>query len=447
MKELNFGEDLCASSSAKMFSLPSTILIYVKSFLPFMIDITPLWIFHTKGTIRDVEISPDKKYIAAVSYDNNLYYFALSGELLWRYQLSDKGRDIAISKNGNILIAGSDDKMIYILSGKGDLLAKYNTDGIIRCVDTSLDGRYSVAGSDDCKIYFFENEKKIWEYKTDGWVGRVAISDDGNFAVAGSVDHFVYLFDKTGKMHWKFKTQGWLESVGITNNGRYIVAGSDDKCVYFLDRTGKLLWKYQCVNPLTCTRISSSGDKIVASVETIVYFLNKSGKMEKQYVTGFDTREADISLNGEVSVAGARNNYVYAFDGKFRLMWKYRCESWVETVDVSSDGRYILAGTQNGTIWVFDNTQIFERYADETKRKIMLFKENGKDTYELEHTIDFCIGKVLTSNYTEAYTLLMKCIRGLDRLGEVIVKKCPNCSRNVEQNWILCPYCGAKLKM
>ncbi|MBU3902243.1 MAG: hypothetical protein KKE04_02615, partial [Candidatus Thermoplasmatota archaeon] len=127
-------------------------------------------------------------------------------------------------------------------------------------------------------------------------------------------------------------------------------------------------------------------------------------------------------------------------------IWKYDAGSWVETVDTTMNGRYCVGGTQDGLIFAFDNYTFFEGSVNDLKRKIDYFKSTGKNVDESENLLNLSLNAAKNMRYTNAMNYLVGCKNLIEGLGAVPIEKCQSCLKKIEQEWIICPYCGKRLK-
>ena len=117
----------------------------------------------------------------------------------WNYNTGDGVRSVAISKDGEYIAAGSWDNNVYLFDKDSSTpLWNYTTEDYVWSVAISADGEYIVAGSADAKIRLFDkdNSAPLWSYTAGHYVNSVAISADGEYITAGSNDDKVYLFGK-----------------------------------------------------------------------------------------------------------------------------------------------------------------------------------------------------------------------------------------------------------
>ncbi|MBU2559331.1 DUF11 domain-containing protein, partial [archaeon] len=157
-----------------------------------------LWKYKTDDIVLSTSISQNGQYVAAGSYDNQIYYFEKSGALLWKYRTNNVLFATSISEEGDYIAAGSYDNSVYLFDKFGNSLFEYETKDEVWGVAISRDGEYIAAASKDQSVYFFSSSGDLLgQYSTEGFVSSVAISKDGSRAAAGSYDRSVSFFGIT----------------------------------------------------------------------------------------------------------------------------------------------------------------------------------------------------------------------------------------------------------
>ena len=200
----------------------------------------PLWSYTIGSPVGSVAISSDGSYIAAGSWDHNVYLFSRdSSTPLWSYQTGGMDRSVSISSDGSYWTGYWGDRVCLFSRADNTPLWSYATGGPVISVSMSSDGSYIAAGSADNRVYLFSRTSgtPLWSYETGGQVFSVAISSDGSYIAAGSRDNKVYLFSRTSSTPlWSYTTGDWVISVSISSDGSYIAAGSRDNKVYLFSQ-------------------------------------------------------------------------------------------------------------------------------------------------------------------------------------------------------------------
>ena len=228
----------------------------------------PLWSYTIGSPVGSVAISSDGSYIAAGSWDHNVYLFSRdSSTPLWSYQTGGMDRSVSISSDGSYWTGYWGDRVCLFSRADNTPLWSYATGGPVISVSMSSDGSYIAAGSADNRVYLFSRTSgtPLWSYETGGQVFSVAISSDGSYIAAGSGDHNVYLFSRDSSTPLWSYTTGSVVEVSISSDGSYIAAGSGDHNVYLFSRTsGTPLWSYTTGDWVISVSISSDGGYIAA---------------------------------------------------------------------------------------------------------------------------------------------------------------------------------------
>lgn len=183
--------------------------------------------------IRDAASSSSGSYIAIVISElgsetrTKICLLDQNGVELWSYPLDEDAYTVAISSNGDYVAAGSFDQQIYFLDESGKLLWKYKTGSIVSSVSISPDGGYVTACA--YSLYFLNKDGTLlWggEEMRETWGSRDAsVSSEGTYtAVSDGSD--IKLYDKEGRVIWSFRVaeDKDLQDVAISANGKLIAA-------------------------------------------------------------------------------------------------------------------------------------------------------------------------------------------------------------------------------
>ena len=294
-----------------------------------MPEVVELWKNKTEGWVKSVAVSASGDYIAAGSYDGNVYLFDKSGKALWKYKTkrrADMVVSVSVSRSGEYIAVGTNDGDVYLLNREKKNLWTFKTEGRFNaamCVDVLGEGDGAVVGCYDAHIYLLDKKGAVaWKYHSGtpfqrGYVWDVSASPSGYIA-AGCYGNIVYLFDKNGKLIWTFKATdaNAAMSVSISDRGERIGAGSDDKNVYMLNKDGRLLWAYTTEGRIKSVSISKGGNYIAAGAyDGNVYMLDEKGKLisKTRIGEGFVWGVAISSLGGYLAL-GSSDKHIY-FDG------------------------------------------------------------------------------------------------------------------------------------
>jgi len=73
-----------------------------------------------------------------------------------------------------------------------------------------------------------------------------------------------------------------------------------------------------------------------------------------KYKTDGYVYSVDVSSDGNYVAAGSSDNHVYLFDETGNLLWREITEGRVDSVSISSDGNYVAAGSSDNHVYLFD---------------------------------------------------------------------------------------------
>ncbi len=318
------------------------------------------WSFESGSGIWSVATSKGGEYVAAGSWDHNVYFFDSRGNLIWEYETQDSIWAVATSSGAEYVVAGSGDNNIYFLDVTGSLLWKYTAKDTIWAIDISDDGQYVVAGSYDDNVHFLQDGQPVWTYRTGDDVLAVATSADGGYVVAGSWDYSIYFFDSTGNLLWRYKTDGIVSTVAISEDGSYVIAGSHDNRVYTFDTSGRLLGKYRLSSNVLDVDISAGGEYFaVGSQDGKVYIFQLDrgsgapapGVLVGRFETGGEIWSIALSSDGSKVAAASVDNNIYVMDSSGTLLGKYGTGSRVTSVAMSADGERVAAGSYDNKVY------------------------------------------------------------------------------------------------
>ena len=279
-------------------------------------------------TVNSVAASPDGKYLASVSWDNNVIIWdAKSGQKLKTleenfYLLFS----VCWSPDGNYLASGSSDKTVIIWDAKSG--AKLQTleghSNSVYSVCWSPDGKYLASGSDDKTVIIWD-AKSGKELKTlyghSEYVRSVCWSPDGNYLASGSWDETVVIWDANSGKRLKtlYGHYSGVNSVCWSPDGKYLASGSYGKTLIIWDANSgqslKTLYGHSdvvwsvCWSPDGKYLASSSWDK------TVIIWDARSGEKLKTFEGHSDRVESVCwSPDGKYLASGSLDKTVKIWD-------------------------------------------------------------------------------------------------------------------------------------
>lgn len=183
-----------------------------------------------------------------------------------------------------------------------------------------------------------QSGKKLWEYKLrEAQMGVPFAGKDGNIYITitefkENKNYIVRLSSDKGQVEWKTELPSislwthWLHNLTVASDGTvYLVS---DTILLSLDRSGKILWSFEFLHP------PSPGSPALSPDEKVVYVYrrNKGGlfainidgtlkwKKIKEYFS--NVSPPALGINGDVYIADANTESVYAFNPSGHLGWR-----------------------------------------------------------------------------------------------------------------------------
>ncbi len=287
------------------------------------------------GWVWSVNFSPDGKYLASCSTDNQIILWDVaqktSVDTLMGH--SDIVLSVAFSPDGTILASGSRDKKIVlwdVASGKPIRTLGGWFSGHSELVDSvvfSPDGQTLVSGGWDSKVILWDvgSGKPRHTLKGhSGWVYSVAISPDGAIVASGSRDQKIVLWNaKTGEQIITIDSEiDLVNVVAFSPDGRILATGGfrPNHIILWDVETGKRIGVLTGHTERVNSVAFSPDGKTLASGsrdETIIFWNLKTGK---QKFTLSDHKERVFSVafspDGKTLASGAGDDTIKIWQAK-----------------------------------------------------------------------------------------------------------------------------------
>jgi hypothetical protein len=331
---------------------------------------TPLWVYHTSGTINSISISENGSRIAVgVGFTLNtgaVLLFDGGGNLLWEHQTSRIIGSVSISGNGSRIEANGYQILpgpagvyanaeVYAFDSNGNMLWN-RTAGFPWSATMSADGsRIAVVGSDLLTLLTWEGQA-VWTYTAGGY------PTGNNSAQEGPPTFFVSQngtrvpvgangITRLGSGENSILVNDGLypipeSSIAVTPNGTLIAAGSSTSgtngTVLLLTGQGDLLWKHHVDSAVLSEALLPNGSSVAYVTNSNALFYNSAGPLLANNTYG----ESNLlrTTNGLFLVGGAGGSGLELFNSVGRLLWSDPLNS-VLTEDVSSNEAFAAAAS------------------------------------------------------------------------------------------------------
>ncbi|MEW5803458.1 MAG: ATP-binding protein [bacterium] len=171
---------------------------------------------------------------------------------------------------------------------------------------------------------------------------------------------------------WRFEAGEEITSLCVAHYTRHgeqqnqVIVGSKDSCVYSLSIHKELLWKFCAqdeVMALCTSDLTDDGSEeiIVGSKDHHIYVLSAEGCLVGDYLCEGPVKAVAVakSEQGFSIIAGSSNGYIYFFDYRDGIRWKYFCGDHcrvnglcVASLGDASDS--VIAITSKGDVIILD---------------------------------------------------------------------------------------------
>ena len=179
-----------------------------------------------------VTISPDGRYIAAGTFDGNVYVFLTSDkENVWFHSdtLDGKITDIDFSGDSSHLIIGTESGRVHVYSSTGgDPMTMFQPNEV-SCVSAGVNSKYYVYGTADGMLTLFDGiiGADIWQKNIGGQINGCVFNGRGTYIFAGSDNEKIVLANVTsGDEIWRVNAEGAVNSVSSSYRGENLVVGT-----------------------------------------------------------------------------------------------------------------------------------------------------------------------------------------------------------------------------
>ncbi|MFD0670881.1 PQQ-binding-like beta-propeller repeat protein [Cohnella sp. GCM10027633] len=195
-----------------------------------------------------------------------------------------------------------------------------------------------------------------WSIEDAGDITSISAMKDGSRIAIGTHGSQAILFDSEGHALFNKEAKNVVNAVDLLDDGTLLVA-SDDRHLYAYDQTGALLWDLDMKRQVKA--VSASGDgsviAVVAQRNTDLLFVNpKTGEQTGMTPIGTMMKTAQVSDNGQWTVAATADGFLHLLDNSGKLIHKFGANGQTQSVDINDNGETVV-GTSDGQIGLYDS--------------------------------------------------------------------------------------------
>lgn len=199
-----------------------------------------------KDSIKQIAISPDKKYIASASKDKTIRIWDVQTgkEIQSLFGHTESVNSIAFSPDGKQVVSASSDKTVRfwdVKSGKCNEVYKWHNKKV-NYISFSPNGKYVVSASAGKTMCFLDTKKCLWYDPILKYVvNTVSFNPSGDYIVSASNDSTIRIWDvETESVVKTIEGGNSVHSAFFSPSGKRIVSAHNDGTIKVWDtETGK----------------------------------------------------------------------------------------------------------------------------------------------------------------------------------------------------------------
>ena len=204
---------------------------------------TEVWNVNLPGQyMSTVSISPDGRYIAAGTFDGNVYVFLTSDkDNFWIHSEPSDERitEIDFSGDSSHLVIGTKSGSVHVYPSSGGDSMTMVQPNRVTCVSAGLNSRYYTYGTEEGMLTVFDGiiGSDIWLKDIGGAVSDCTFNGKGTYVFAGSDNKKLVLANgTTGEEVWSVNAVSAVTSVSLSYKGENLLVGTESGISLFYEQ-------------------------------------------------------------------------------------------------------------------------------------------------------------------------------------------------------------------
>ena len=261
-----------------------------------------------------LDISDDGSNITAVDQKNVYFFSKDSSTEVWNVNLPAQYMStVSISPDGRYIAAGTFDGNVYVFltSDKDNVwIHSEPSDERITEIDFSGDSSHLVIGTKSGSVHVYPSSggEDPMTMVQPNEVTCVSAGLNSRYYTYGTVEGMLTVFDGiVGSDIWLEDIGGVVSDCTFNGKGTYVFAGSDNKKLVLANgTTGEEVWSVNAVSAVTSVSLSYKGENLLVGTETGISLFYEQLLDNQAPIASIDIIDPTIALPGEeISFTGS----------------------------------------------------------------------------------------------------------------------------------------------
>ncbi|MFN4227292.1 MAG: hypothetical protein ACK4F0_04035 [Candidatus Ratteibacteria bacterium] len=224
---------------------------------------------------------------------------------------------------------------------------------------------FNFQGLDIPTSLYLPETKFLWSFETDDLINDLKTSKDRKNILLGCDSGSIYLFNDKGSLLRKLNRPEKIVKVSISPEGNYFSFFTLEGMLYFVSKNGKILWTMKTGNLGRGIGISEEGKFITAGIDKKIIYMDKNGEIFWEVNLPSIISFIDIKDDGSLVFIGTEDGKLYCYRDDGNLKWQMNVDGKV--IEIKIGENYICSETDKGMVYIHDMNgyEIYKFKSDE----------------------------------------------------------------------------------